>query len=132
MADSSLGPHILIVDDEAEIREVLVVAAGQIKNARVSVASNGIEALEILKNSDVQAIITDLAMPHMNGFEFLRRLKVSGKSIPTMVLTGHGDKNVVQQLRNYGVNEFLSKPWDNQVFLITLQKMIQQGQKKAS
>jgi YesN/AraC family two-component response regulator len=115
---------ILIVDDETEIREVLTSVIGLDPQYIVQSVTNGAEALEVIKQIKVDVLITDLAMPKMNGFELLRRLKVMGKKIPTIVLTGHGDKNVVHQLKNYGVSDFLNKPWNNDTLMDSVQRLI--------
>lgn len=102
---------LLIVEDEPEIRVILAETLSSQFSLNILEAADGQEAFDILKSKQVDLVITDLAMPVMNGFEFLRRLKVSGIKVPTIVLTGHGDKAVASQLKAYGVIEFINKPW---------------------
>lgn len=102
--------NILLIDDEAEIRDLL---AAQLlaDNRTFLMASNGLEAIEILKNNEIDLIISDMAMPKMNGFELLRKLKLMAFKAPVIILTGHADSLVANQLRTYSVKHFLNKPW---------------------
>ena len=104
--------QILIVDDEIDIREILRFAL-ETPGRLVFEAGNGEEALSVVEKEKIDLILTDLAMPKMNGFELLRKLKMIGKSLPIIVLTGHADSMVANQIRPYGVVHFLTKPWDS-------------------
>ena len=108
--------NMLIVDDESEIREILTEVLSELELNFLQ-AENGLEALDVVKKSKVDLIITDLAMPKMNGFEFLRGLKTAGYQIPCMVLTGHGDKTIAQQVKAFGVVEFIDKPFEMEVLI---------------
>ena len=102
---------ILIVDDEDEIRELIGL---QLEGAdRVFYfAANGIEAIDILSKQSIDLVISDIAMPKMNGFELLRKIKLLGMNTPVIILTGHADSMVANQLRTYSVKSFINKPWN--------------------
>lgn len=105
--------HILIVDDEPEIQELLSIQLE--KDDRVFVfASNGEEALKKMKENNFVLMISDLAMPKMNGFELLRKIKQNNFSFEMIILTGHADSLVANQLRPYGVQHFINKPWSKE------------------
>lgn len=105
-----MGYRILIVEDEPEIRELIFLQL-EAPGRDFLFAGNGEEAIEVLSKNKIDFMITDLAMPKMNGFELLRKIKKFGWSFPTLVLTGHADSLVANQLRPYGVDYFLNKPW---------------------
>ena len=124
MAPTTNCKHILIVDDELEIREILSTVVLGLHGFEPFTAANGEEALKIVKNQKIDLLITDLSMPVINGFELLRRLKNSNFQIPTVVLTGHSDHKVMKLLLSFGVNEFLNKPWDNDQLIWVLKKLL--------
>ena len=128
MAPTTNCKHILIVDDEFEIREILSNVILGLHGFEVSTAANGEEALKIVKNHKIDLLITDLSMPNINGFELLRRLKTLGYRIPTIVLTGHSDHQVTKLLLSFGVNEFLNKPWENDELIWIIKKIFIQKQ----
>lgn len=124
MAPTTNCKHILIVDDELEIREILSTVVLGLHGFEPFTAANGEEALKIVKNQKIDLLITDLSMPVINGFELLRRLKNLNFQIPTVVLTGHSDHKVMKLLLSFGVNEFLNKPWDNDQLIWVLKKLL--------
>lgn len=102
--------HLLIVDDEKDIRELL---KDMLRGEKVHLyeASNGEEALKILNQDVIDLVLTDLAMPKMNGFELLRKMRSEKKTQGVLVLTGHADQSVAQQLKAFGVLDFIRKPF---------------------
>jgi CheY-like chemotaxis protein len=83
-------PTVLVVDDHSDLRDALVVFLEH-EGYRVADASNGAEALDYLRSDEpVHALIVDLDMPVMNGWEFLAecRLHPTRRTIPTLVFTG--------------------------------------------
>ena len=102
--------HVLIVDDEESQREALaalVTGWGYVTRT----AGDGQAALEQLGAFPAQAIITDLNMPRMDGFELLRRLRDQGNGPPTIVLTAYGSiENAVATVHDLGAYWFVEKP----------------------
>ncbi len=101
---------VLIVDDEEEIRDLIGL---QLENTdrKFFHTSNGVEAIDVLSKEKIDLVISDIAMPKMNGFELLRKIKLLGFSTPIIILTGHADSMVANQLRTYSVRSFINKPW---------------------
>jgi CheY-like chemotaxis protein len=119
--DQVLGTHseeftmiktnsILIVDDESEIRELLVDLLAD-RAEKFFTAENGVEGLKIVQKENLDLILTDLAMPQMNGFELIRRVRADGNMTPIVVITGHGDRAVANQLKVLSSVTLLSKPF---------------------
>ncbi|HOJ65258.1 MAG TPA: sigma-54 dependent transcriptional regulator [Spirochaetota bacterium] len=101
--------NILIVDDEKNIRDGLKIALLR-DGYNVFLASDGLEALEILKEEDIDVVITDLKMPNLDGDALMKRIIKEYFNIPVIILTGHGTvENAVQAMRD-GAYDFLTKP----------------------
>lgn len=102
--------RILIIDDEKNIREGLA-ADFEIDGYDVNLASNGKEGLEIVKNEQIDLVITDLRMPGgISGDEVLRQITTKMPGIPVIVLTGHGSIDAAVKAMQNGAYDFLTKP----------------------
>src|SRR3954447_5626481 len=118
----SLG-RVLIVDDDGELREGLArVLSGA--GFQISTAADGQEALERLESGSPDAIVTDLVMPRLDGFELLRTIRESGQVIPAIVMTGFGSLDkALSIIRDLDAYWFLEKP----VKLSALQSLLQRA-----
>jgi len=111
-----MAEHILLAEDDAGLRMSLTFVLKN-KGYRITQAVDGGEALELLaelrgRGEDVDAVITDIQMPGMNGMELIRRLKQEGTGLPVIVITGHGDKEMLIELLRLGCDDYLSKPFE--------------------
>ncbi len=107
---------ILIVDDEPDLREVLQSML-RVITPQIITAGSGHEALDILSKTPVDAILSDISIPKMNGLEFLGHIRSGGSDVPFVVLSGYGDRdNLVQALR-LGAFDFVDKPFDRSSLL---------------
>ncbi|MBL7555457.1 MAG: response regulator [Bdellovibrionaceae bacterium] len=106
-----MSNSVLIVDDEDEIRELIGLQLED-PDRHFYFAANGLEAIDILNKEKIDLVISDIAMPKMNGFELLRKIKLLGLNTPVIILTGHADSMVANQLRTYSVRSFINKPWN--------------------
>ncbi len=100
---------ILIIDDEKLIRDVIKEYLLHEK-MEVLEASNGIEALEILKDNQVDAMVLDIMMPKMDGYTFFKEMK-SSYHIPTIVVSARNDEYDKLQGFDLGIDDYLSKPF---------------------
>ena len=102
---------ILVVDDSATIRK-FVAASLNIKGFRVVTAADGVEALEKMPAERFDLIITDLNMPDMDGFEFIRALQETPEysGIPIIVLSSMTDMKNKDLALEVGALSFLEKP----------------------
>ena len=101
------GPTVLIVDDEAVIRELCVRA---LKSFNVIEAGTGEEALEIFDREEVDVVLTDIMMPHTNGIELLQEIKKRQPNQPVIVMTGYADKDIILRALKADADDFISKP----------------------
>jgi two-component system chemotaxis response regulator CheY len=82
-------------------------------------ASNGKEALQMLKDNPVNLVLLDWSMPELSGIDFLKAVRSieAYKSLPIIMITGEKDKcNVIEALK-YGVSDYMVKPIDRQLFI---------------
>ncbi|MBI5184550.1 MAG: response regulator [Nitrospinae bacterium] len=109
-----MKPHVLIVDDERSLRFSMKTAL-MTGGYKISTAMDGKEGLEKIHenengDSPVSLIITDINMPGMNGLRFIDELKKLPRQIPIIVVTGYGDRNLLEELVHKGISGYLDKP----------------------
>ncbi|MCC6384587.1 MAG: response regulator [Bacteroidia bacterium] len=108
--------HILVVDDEPDMESLICQwFAQQIKerNWNFTFASNGAEALELLKgNREFHIIITDINMPIMDGLTLLLHLRELNKDFKTIIVSAYGDMDNIRAAMNRGAFDFNTKPID--------------------
>jgi CheY-like chemotaxis protein len=104
--------HILIVDDDGAVRDVLkMIFASTIPEVLSMTARNGREAEELLNSSHVDLIMTDLNMPVMNGYELIAFRNGNYPHIPLIAMTGDSSRDVVRKLNILGITDCLQKPF---------------------
>jgi len=112
---------ILLVDDEADIREVLSLALSDM-GYRVLEAENGLQALEIFSDVRPALVLTDIKMPGMDGIELLKRIKHENPETEVIMITGHGDMDLaVRSLKNEAT-DFITKPINVDALEIAVQR----------
>lgn len=104
---------ILIIEDEAAIRRVLVkILTEENQNYEVSEAEDGLAGMEILKKEDFDLVLCDIKMPKMDGIEVLEALKKIKPEIPVVMISGHGDLETAVNTMKIGAFDYISKPPD--------------------
>jgi CheY-like chemotaxis protein/HAMP domain-containing protein len=127
-ADVSLsGVKILVAEDD--IRTVYALSALLAgKGAEVLVAETGREALDLLsKNPDVNAVLMDIMMPEMDGYEAMRRLRKEPRfeALPVIALTAKAMKGERERCLEAGASDYLTKPVDSERLLSTLRDWLE-------
>jgi DNA-binding NtrC family response regulator len=112
-------PHILVVDDEASIRNVLRDIL-EMEDYEVEEAKDGIEALAKVKINKFDVIISDIKMPKMDGMDVLERIQVLAPDIPVIMISGHGSIETAVDAVKKGAFDYISKPLDMNRILITI------------
>ncbi len=112
---------LLLVDDEADIREVLTLALTDI-GYLVETANSGTTALPLFLKSCPPIVITDIKMPGMDGIELLRRIKTADPETEVIMITGHGDLDLaIMSLKNEAT-DFITKPINVDALEIALRR----------
>ncbi|MCS7461056.1 response regulator [Paenibacillus doosanensis] len=104
--------QLLIVDDEPIIRKGLAKMAEQceLPLSGIETATNGVQALEIIREQVPDIIFTDIRMPKMDGLELCKQLHEQYAHIPIVVISGYSDFEYAQKCMSYGVKHYLLKP----------------------
>ena len=100
---------ILIVDDEKEIRNVLKEYA-EFNGYAVFEASDGFEAIKVIKSVDIDLIIMDIMMPGLDGFSAIKEIK-KHKDIPTIMLSARGEEYDKLFGFELGVDDYVTMPF---------------------
>jgi len=103
---------ILVAEDEKDIRELIAFTL-RFAGFDVSLAANGIEALEMVRADPPDLIILDVRMPKMTGYEVCRQLKESQETsdIPVVFLSAKGQEAEIKQGYDSGAEEYILKPF---------------------
>jgi DNA-binding NtrC family response regulator len=116
IASPESSPRILIIDDEAAIREsleTLLVLEGYV----VDLAPEGQAGLRSIDSRTYDLVLLDLALPGQNGLEILARIRERQPSLPVIMITAYGTVANVVDAMNAGAQNFVQKPWDNEKLL---------------
>lgn len=113
---------ILIVDDK-RIQLKTLRRGLRTRGYRVFEAISGKQALDHLeKDETIDLVLTDYAMPEMNGIELLKKIRETNKTIPVIIMTAYGDKDLVIEAMHYRCNGFIDKPFDMDELLEEIQQ----------
>jgi len=116
-------PRILIIDDEAAIRESLETLLS-LEGFAVSVVGDGPAGLDLLSRNEYDLLLLDLALPGESGIELLPRITEMQPNLPVIMITAYGTVgNVVDAIRA-GAENFVQKPWDNEKLLADIRTAI--------
>ena len=101
--------RLLLVDDE---KDFLTAYSRRFirRNAEVTIATSGKEAIERVNETNFDVVILDVMMPEMNGIETLRHIKAVAPDLPVIILTGHADHKTLIEGMDIGAFDFLLKP----------------------
>lgn len=104
---------ILVIEDEAAIRRVLVKILSEENNAyQVEEAEDGLIGIEKIRKEDYDLVLCDIKMPKMDGVEVLEAIKKLKPEIPVVMISGHGDLDTAVNTMRLGAFDYISKPPD--------------------
>ena len=104
---------ILIIEDEAAIRRVLVkILSEENDSYKVTEAEDGLAGIEIIKKEDFDLVLCDIKMPKMDGVEVLEAIKKIKPETPVVMISGHGDLDTAVNTMRLGAFDYISKPPD--------------------
>lgn len=118
-------PKILLIEDEAAIRRVLVkILTEENKTYEVEEAADGLIGTEMVKDHDYDLILCDIKMPKMDGVEVLEAVKKIKPEIPVVMISGHGDLDTAVNTMRLGAFDYISKPPDLNRLLNTVRNAL--------
>src|SRR5581483_10093103 len=121
--------HILIIDDEAGIRDTLAMIF-EYEQHQVTTAESGIEGLRLAQDSEgpIDCILLDVKMPGMDGIETLEKLKEVRPEVPVIMISGHGTIETAVEATKRGAFDFVEKPPDRQRLLLLVRNATEKKQ----
>jgi two-component system NtrC family response regulator len=114
---------ILIVDDEKNYTLILA-AILEDEGFETLSANSGQEALDILAESDVDLVLTDMKMPSMDGIQLLERVKKEDADLPVIMMTAHGTVEKAVEAMQKGAYNYILKPFDNEQLVLYVNKAV--------
>src|SRR5437016_7772836 len=115
--------RVLVIDDEAEIRESLETLL-QLEGYAVSSAGTGREGIRLIGERTFDVVLLDLALPDKNGMEVLAEIHATNALQPVIMITAYGTvENAVRAMQN-GATNFIQKPWDNEKLLADVRSAV--------
>jgi DNA-binding NtrC family response regulator len=118
--------RVLVIDDEADIRESLeLLLTGE--NYAVDLAENGTSGLHKFESGTYDLVLLDLMMPDRSGMDVLADIRQRDTDTPVFMLTAYGSVEVAVRALKSGANDYFAKPWDNEKLLIEIDRMILKG-----
>ena len=116
---------VLIVDDDAALLQALPQALRlRMGGVTVETADSAAAALERIAVRDYDAIVTDIKMPGMDGLALLAEIRTRRPDTPTLIITGHGENELVVHALRGGACDFIQKPIDRDYFVAALYSAI--------
>src|SRR3954470_24348370 len=114
---------VLIIDDEAEIRESLQTLL-EFEGYEVETAANGSQGLSKLGDRPFDLVLLDLALPDRNGLELLPEIRAIDPQISVIMITAYGTVEDAVRAMQSGAANFLQKPWDNEKLLADVRSVV--------
>ena len=121
-----MAEMILIVDDEAGVRELLGDAL-RIAGFETAVAPDGMSALTAIRNKKPDLLIVDINMPLMDGFELIERLRSTGDNTPALMLSARADRADVTRGLTLGADDYVTKPFGLEELLLRVKAILRRA-----
>ena len=114
---------ILVVDDEAPVRDTIRKGLSQMGGYDVEVAQNGVEAIAKIEKDVFDLVLTDLKMPEMDGLELLKTIKGTRPEVMVILITAYGSVETAVEAMKIGANDYITKPIDLNELLLHVSKV---------
>lgn len=128
---TSARPHLLLVDDDEAITGALGAFLER-SGYRVSIAGNGAAAVTMVAQDRPELVVCDVLMPHMDGREFVRRVRLDDSALPIILLTQVGESWERSAALDEGADDYLNKPFDPQELLSRIRAVLRRSGRAGS
>jgi DNA-binding response OmpR family regulator len=118
--------RLLVVEDERRMAELLRKGLAEEGHA-VTVAADGVDGLSCARSGAFDAIILDVMLPRMDGFEMARRLRGDGNRTPILMLTARDAATEIVKGLDLGADDYLTKPFSFEVLLARIRALLRRG-----
>jgi signal transduction histidine kinase len=121
-----VSARILIVDDDVALLEALPEAISlRMNGVAIDTCESAPAAIVRIQETDYDVIVSDIKLPGMDGLELLNEIKLLRPGTPTVLITGHGERDLAVQALRGGAYDFVQKPIDRDYFVASLDRAIQ-------
>lgn len=119
---------LLVVEDEEMIRNKILNNINWRENGFDNVyhAADGLEALDIVKNKDIDIVVTDIQMPEMNGIELIKEIKRISKKVRVIIITAYAEFEYARESIKLNVDDFILKPFRSKDLLVIVKKVVEE------
>jgi two-component system, OmpR family, response regulator MprA len=104
------GGRVLVVDDDPDVRDAVETAL-ELEGHTVTTATDGLDALKRLGQAQFEAVVLDVLMPNLDGFEVCRRLRAAGNRTPILIVTARDSEEDTIRGLDLGADDYLVKPF---------------------
>jgi DNA-binding response OmpR family regulator len=118
--------HILVVDDDRSTR-LLMQALLEAERYTVTLAANGLEALDALEKHHIDLVVLDVMMPQMDGYEFTRTLRAAQNDLPILMVSARQLPQDIKQGFIAGTDDFMVKPVDEEELLLRIRALLRRA-----
>ena len=118
--------HILVVDDDKHTR-LLMRALLEAERYTVTLAENGVQALEMLEKHHIDLVVLDVMMPQMDGYEFTRELRAAQNDLPILMVSAKQLPEDRRQGFLAGTDDFMVKPVDEEELLLRIKALLRRA-----
>ena len=114
---------ILVVDDEERLRNLIITFLSNLGHSCVT-AIDGVDALDKIKGNKIDAVVTDVKMPNMDGITLTSKISIQYPGLPVMIMTAFDEGDTAGLAITAGARDFIKKPFSLNEFSVRLHKMI--------
>ena len=122
-----MPPHIMVVDDEPDMLQLLKRSLVPDLNCRVETASSGEEALHLLSQQPFDLMLADIKMPGMDGMALLEMVRKSYPSLTVVMMTAYGHIELAVEAMRAGAYDFIAKPFEHDTLILRLEKALERN-----
>lgn len=118
---------VYVIDDDEAMRDSLDFLLGA-ADFDVTLFESAQHFLDALAGADFGCVVSDVRMPGIDGIELLKRLKISRRSFPVLIMTGHGDVPLAVEAMKLGAIDFLEKPFEDDRLIAMIDIALKQAE----
>lgn len=122
-----MPPHILVVDDEPDMLQLLKRSLEPDLRCRVETASSGEAALHLLSQRPFDLMLADIKMPGMDGMALLETIRKSYPSLTVVMMTAYGHIDLAVEAMRAGAYDFIAKPFEHDALVLRLEKALERN-----
>lgn len=117
--------RVLVVDDDLALLQALPEALRlRMDGLTIDTSNSALTALDLIEKNDYDAIVSDIKMPEMDGIALLAEIRARRPDTPTLLITGHGERDLTVGALRGGAYDFIQKPIDRDYFVASLKRAI--------